>query len=164
MESQFQMSTGISSNSVVMRSNAENIEQMATDPCSTITPDRDERREQFAGIHEYTMETTEGAKYNDTVCRYVSSCHQPNIIENEHYPLERDNSLSLSTRTKSQDTAPSGNDIIDVGINTPKMPSECGDDVKLVSPPKIGKRTGEAAEFFGSWSSPPNTGGMLDFY
>jgi len=158
------MSSGISANDGNMRSNADSLYNTNSDPCSTITPDRDDRRDQNSGIHGYTMEATEAVKYNETVCRYVSSSHQPNIIENEHYPLERDNLQSLSSRTKSQDTVRSGNDIIDVGATTPKLPTDCGDDVKLVSPPKIGKRTGEAVNIFGSWSSPPSTGGMIHVY
>ena len=137
-----------------MRSFADNVNHIPSEPCSSITPEREERRDQVA---------SDNAKFNKTVCRHVSSCLQPNIIENEQYPFDRDKSTPLNTRTTSNDTVRSGNEIIDGGINTPTMPSDCGDDVKLVSPPKIGNRARNAANFFDSWSSPHNSGGMCNY-
>ena len=141
----------------VTRSHADYISHVLSDSCSAITPDRAERREQPPSIHSFANESMGNANYDKNVSNHVASCHQPNIIENEQYHLDRDNPLSLVTmRTKSHD-----NEIIDMGINTPNISSKCGDDVKLVSPPKLGNLARDTSTFFDSWSSPHSSGGMF---
>jgi hypothetical protein len=114
-----------------MKSNSDNMDLISSSLFSTITPDRDERREKMPDSH-----------------------HLPNIIENE-----RDALLSLASRSKSHETVRSSSDIIDLHVNTPNKP-ELIDHAKLVSPPKIGTTATTAASFFDSWNSPRSPDGM----